>query len=575
MPDLALNSAEWPAEIPTLVEAALDSQREGSIVFGPDLRVLHATGRLEALLGLNRHQLTRDSDFLRAVGESAGLDSASERLLVSRLRQAVDAAETDNSPVSLFRIDGSLTINVDIRRIGRQCWIAVFEDITSQRENESNLLNRSLQDVLTGLGNRAHFSRALSSALTGGLDCAAAILLIDLDHFKEVNDNLGHPVGDSLLSLVGQRIQSVVRESDVVARLGGDEFAVLAIEDPDPTEAGALAERLIDLLHRTCLIGGHVVNVGASIGIAIAPRDGQTPDKLLQNADLALYEAKARGRNRFRFFDFSMEERSKRRRDMELDLRKALPLAQIEVYYKPLVDVTTGLLLAFDALVRWRHPVRGLLEWDSFSNLSDELGLTVQIYDWVLRAALRVAATWPSSVGVSVGVTSGQFEKRHLVTTVTTALRSASVAGSRLEIAITEEILWRNEESVLAVLRELRALGVRVGMDKFGSGYASLRQLSIFPFDRVIIDRAVLADDLGNARHRAIVRVIASLGASLGISTIVEGIETPADLARIRSEGCDEVQGYMPGKSLSESELPAMIAALKPSGAMPAKPAVI
>jgi diguanylate cyclase (GGDEF)-like protein len=575
MPELALDAAEWPAEIPTVVEAALDSQREGSIVFGPDLRVLHSTSRVAALLGLNRHQLTRGSDLLRAVGMSVALDGASAKLLISRLLRAVDSRETDNSAVSLFRIDGSLTVDVDIRRIGHQCWIAAFEDITSQRRNESNLLNLSLQDTLTGLGNRARFNRVSSAALTGKPDCAAAILLIDLDHFKEVNDSLGHPVGDSLLRLVGQRLQSAVRESDVVARLGGDEFAVLAIETPYPAEVGALAERLIGLLRRTCLIGGHVVNVGASIGIALAPGDGQDPDKLLQNADLALYEAKASGRNRFRFFDISMEERSRQRRDLEFDLRKALPLAQIEVYYKPLVDVTTGLLLGFDALLRWRHPVRGLLEWDSFSNLSDELGLTVQIYDWVLRAALRVAATWPDTVGVSVSVTSGQFENRHLVTAVNIALHAASVEGSRLEIANTEDIFWRNEESVLAVLRELRALGVRVGMDKFGSGYASLRQLSIFPFDRVIIDRAVLADDQGNARHRAIVRAIASLGASLGISTIVEGIETPADLARIRSEGCVNVRGYMPGKSLSASELPAIIAALNPSGAMPAIPAYL
>ena len=572
MPELAADSTEWPAEIPTLVAAALDSPQAGSIVFGPDLRVLHGTGRLETLLGLGRRQLAPGAELLRSLDMSTELDGDSRKLLESLLRQAVDSPGADDSPISLLRIDGSRSATVEIRRIGRQCWIALFEDVTSQSDAESNLLNLSLQDALTGLGNRARFEKSLALALNGNPESGAALLLIDLDRFKEVNDTMGHPVGDALLRLVGQRLQSAVRESDALARLGGDEFAVLVIKDPIPAALTVLAVRLVDLLQRTYLIRGQVIHVGASVGIAIAPQDGDTPESLMQRADLALYQAKASGRNRFQFFEASMEERSQNRRTLELELRKALPLGQLEPYYKPRVDVATNSLLAFDAVVRWRHPTRGLLEWDSFSGISDELGLTVQIFDWVLRAALREAAKWPDSINVSVGAAPGQFEGGHLVKSARLALSAARVAGSRLEIAITEDILWRNEQSVLAVLHELRKIGVKVAMDRFGSGYASLRQLSIFPFDRVNIDRALLADHFGNARHRAIVRAIASLGASLGISTIVEGIETPAELTRIRSEGCDSVQGYLPGRGVAASELPAMIAALDPAGVIPGSP---
>jgi len=572
MPELAADSTEWPAEIPTLVAGALDSPRAGCIVFGPDLRVLHGTGRLETLLGLGRHQLAPGAELLRSLEMSTELDGDSRKRLGSLLRRAVDGTETDDAPISLRQTDGSRTATVEIRRIGRQCWIAIFEDVTSQRDTESNLLKLSLQDALTGLGNRVRFEKSLALALNGKPETRAALILIDLDRFKDVNDTMGHPVGDALLHLVGQRLQSAVRESDAVARLGGDEFAVLVVQDPLPASVTLLAGRVVDLLQRTYLIGGQVVNVGASAGIAIAPQDGDTPESLMQHADLALYQAKANGRSQFQFFESWMEERSQNRRTLELDLRKALPLGQIETYYRPRVDVATMSLLAFEAVIRWRHPTRGLLEWDSFSGISDELGLTVRIVDWVLRAAVRESAKWPDRINVSVSAVPGQFEDGNLVKAVKLALSAGHVAGSRLEIAITEDILWRNEQSVLAVLHELRKIGVKVGMDRFGSGYASLRQLSIFPFDRVNIDAALMDDHLGNARHRAIVRAIASLGASLGISTIVEGIETSEELTRIRSEGCDSVQGYLPGESVAASEIPALIAAFDPAGVIPGPP---
>jgi diguanylate cyclase (GGDEF)-like protein len=453
---------------------------------------------------------------------------------------------------------------VETRRIGTACWIAIFEDVTTQRENESNLLSLATRDPLTGLANRARFAADLETALTASAP-QLAILLLDLDRFKDVNDTLGHPAGDALLCLVSQRLQSAVRESDLLARLGGDEFAILIVKDPLPDKLSRVAARVVDLIQRTYLIGGQVVNIGTSLGIAIAPRDGSAAERLMKCADLALYQAKSAGRNRFQFFEPSMEERSQTRRNLELDLRKALPLRQIEVHYKPRVDLETKSLRGFRAEIVWRHPVRGLMEWEEFGSLSDDLGLTVQIYDWAIRTALRDSLKWPASIAVSVAACTGQFEKEHLVQSVKNALQAAQAQGSRLEISITEDILWRNEQNVLTVLHRLRALGVKVAMDNFGIGYASLRQLAIFPFDRVNIDSSLLADRSGNARHQAIVKAIAALGASLGVSTIVEGIETSADLDRIHSEGCESVHGYLPGKSVSADELPALIASLSPA----------
>ncbi len=562
MPELNPSFAEWPSEIPTLVAAALDSTRAGSIIFGPDLQVLHATGRLEPLLGLEPHHLTLGATLLKSIEISSALDLASRNLLSSQLQHAVNFPDAASNPISLFRTDGSRTITVETRRIGTACWIAIFEDVTAQRANESNLLILARRDPLTGLANRARFAEDLAAALARGKPPELAILAIDLDRFKDVNDTLGHAAGDALLRLVSQRLQSAVRSSDLVARQGGDEFAILITSDPLPGKLSLLAARVVDLIQRTYLINGQVVNIGTSLGIAIAPKDGSTAERLLQCADLALYQAKSAGRNRFQFFDPSMEERSQNRRNLELDLRKALPLRQLQVRYKPRVDLETKSLQGLEAAIVWQHPVRGPMEWEEFGRLSDELGLTVQIYDWAMRTGLRDSVRWPGSIVVSVSACAGQFEKGHLFQAVKNALQASQAPGSRLEISITEDILWRNEQSVLAELHQLRTLGVKVAMDHFGVGYASLRQLSIFPFDRVNIDRSLLADRTGNARHQAIVQAIAALGASLGVSTIVEGIETSADLDQIRSEGCESVHGCLPGRSVSAGELPALIASL-------------
>jgi diguanylate cyclase (GGDEF)-like protein len=390
--------------------------------------------------------------------------------------------------------------------------------------------------------------------------------MLDLDRFKAVNDTLGHLAGDNLLRLIGQRLQSLVRESEVAARMGGDEFCLFIPAAPPAPELARRARLIIELLQRTCLVDGHVINVGASVGIAIAPQDGETPGRLLQSADLALYQAKESGGARFLFFDPSMETRAEERRNLEFDLRKALPLRQLEVHYKPRVDIATKCLLGFQALVRWRHPTRGLMEWAEFEALSDHIGLTVRIGDWTLRTVCRDAAPWPDHICVSVVTHSVQFENGHLITAVKGLMAATPVAAGKLEITITEEMLLTNEEALLARLNELRNLGVKIGMDGFGTGYASLRQLASFPFDRVNINSALIDDGSGNPRYRAIVRAITSLGSSLGISTMAEGIGTAAELDRIHSDGCATLQGYMSARGVPASELPELIASLGANG---------
>lgn len=555
-----LESDTWPDEISPLVAAALNTRRSASVVFGPDLCVLYASAMLGPLLGLESEDLARGAALSSVIEKSLAIDDASRAQLAMRLKAATIGEGIGNSPGNLTSVDGSRSIRVETRSIGQYCWMSTFEDITEQRETESHLLNLASHDPLTGLGNRVYFQQRLAAALAKDPDAGPAVLLVDLDRFKAVNDTLGHLAGDTLLRLIADRLQSVVRDSDVIARMGGDEFAMLMIRAPAPDQLAARAALIVDLLQRTCLVGGQVANVGASIGIAIGPGDGRTAETLMQNADLALYQAKASGRSMFVLFDSGMVDRAQARRSIELDLKKALPLRQLEVHYKTQVDIETHVLLGLQAVVRWRHPVRGLMEWSEFSSLSDQLGLTEQISDWTLRTVYRDAATWPAAIVVSVSASPSQFRNRHLVAALTRILASSPDAGSRLEIAITEGTLLQNEDTVMAILTELRSIGVKIAMDGFGTGYASLRQLASFPFDRININRALLANSSGDIRQRAIVRAIASLGASLGISTVAEGIETAAELDRIHSDGCGSLHGYLPSEGVLPGELPALFA---------------
>jgi diguanylate cyclase (GGDEF)-like protein len=410
---------------------------------------------------------------------------------------------------------------------------------------------RAPGDTLTGLADRALFADRLAAMLgrprgrsrrrpaAAEQPGSLAVLLIDLDRFKAVNDTLGHAAGDALLRAVGGRLRAALRKEDIAARLGGDEFAVLLAPPATTESTSAIAERLAELLARPYLVDGGVATVGASIGAALlVPGEEGESDLLLRRADLAMYQAKNDGRGRFRLFEPAMQERAEARRKLEADLRAALALGQFELHYQPQINLATHRLTGFEALIRWRHPLRGMVPADSFIALAEELHLLPTIGEWVVRTACGDAVGWPGSPTVGVNVAAQQFENGWLVPSVAAALQASGLQAARLELEVTETALLRNGSVAIEQLVALKALGVKISLDDFGTGYSSLTQLRSFAFDRVKIDRSFAGDP-------AVARAVAALGTSLGMRTTAEGVETAEQLNRLRAEGCTEAQGFL------------------------------
>jgi diguanylate cyclase (GGDEF)-like protein len=440
-------------------------------------------------------------------------------------------------------------------------YVATHEDVTEAIQAEARIAHMAHHDALTGLPNRSLLRERMEEGLArvrrGG---ALAVLCLDLDHFKAVNDTLGHPVGDALLKAATKRLRDCVRETDTVARLGGDEFTILqAIERPE--QAGALARRVIETLREPFEIEGHQVVIGTSVGVTYAPTDGLDPDVLLRNADMALYLAKADGRGTCRFFEPAMDARLQERRRLELDLRRALTASEFELHYQPVVDAQSSRVVGFEALLRWNHPERGQVSPTEFIPLAEEIGLIVPLGEWVLREACREAAAWPHGVKVAVNLSPVQFRSPALLHAVVSALAASGLSPLRLELEITESVLLHDSAATLALLHQLRELGVRIAMDDFGTGYSSLSYLRSFPFDKIKIDRSFVRELGDKADCLAIVRAVAGLGASLGITTTAEGVETPEQLARVREQGCTEVQGYLFSRPRPASEVRGLLAA--------------
>lgn len=456
-----------------------------------------------------------------------------ERLTFEAIRPAV-TLEIKISPVT--RPDGS---GLD--------WTVMLEDVTARRAAESDAAERARVDPLTGLPNRLRLRERLEAALTqisaGHETCA--VLLIDLDRFKPVNDTLGHAIGDALLAKVADRLRASLRPSDTVARIGGDEFVIVQGPISGVEEARALARRLVDLIGRTYMIEGHLLTIGASIGIALAPQDGADADRLLKCADLALYRVKLEGRGAFQFFEAEMDARMQMRRRLELDLRQALGRREFVLHYQPQVSLESDRVTGCEALLRWRHPERGMISPADFIPLAEEIGLIVPIGEWVIRQACRDAATWPDAICVAVNVSPAQFKGDRLLEVIVSALASSGLPGNRLEIEITEGVLLQENARTLNLLHRVRALGVRVSMDDFGTGYSSLSYLRSFPFDRIKIDRSFVADMTRKTDGDAVIRAIAGLGRSLGMTTVAEGVETSDQMRRVRAEGCTDVQGFL------------------------------
>jgi diguanylate cyclase (GGDEF)-like protein len=391
-------------------------------------------------------------------------------------------------------------------------------------------------------------------------------MCLDLDKFKQVNDTMGHPVGDGLLVAVADRLTACVRDVDTVARLGGDEFAIIQLGVRQPEDAQVLATRMIAAFRQPFEVGGHQIMSGISIGVTVAPGDSASYETLMRDADIALYLAKTEGRGTARFFEPGMDTRIHIRRLLELDLQGAITRNEFELYYQPLVSLITNKISGFEALLRWHHPVRGLVSPMDFIPVAEETGMIVAIGEWLLHTACFEAENWPADIGVSVNLSPVQFKKGDLFGTVQAALAASGLRPDRLELEITESVFLRDTVGTLAALHQLRAMGVGVALDDFGTGYSSLSYLHSFPFNKIKIDQSFVRDLTTNKESLSIVRAVIGLGKSLGIKTTAEGVETLDQLNRLRDKGCDEVQGYFFSRPRPASEVPALIEKLQQLG---------
>ena len=477
------------------------------------------------------------------------------------LSQILDAAtgtqatwkhrKADGTPIDVALFSRLLTYE------GRAAALIAAIDITERKRAEARVAFMAHHDALTALPNRV-LLRLRMEEMLGRLRRngeSLATLCIDLDNFKTVNDTLGHPLGDLLLQAVADRLRAAVREQDIVARLGGDEFAILLAGAAGADEVGVFAQRALAAIGEPYDLEGHHVCVGASIGIAVAPGDGVDANRLLKNADMALYRAKGEGRNTFRFFEPEMDARAQARRRLEVDLRRALATSEFELHYQPLVDLASGAITGFEALLRWPHATRGMTPPAEFIPIAEETGLIGQLGAFVLRKACADAVLWPDDVKIAVNLSPLQFRTGNLLQTVMDTLKETGLSPRRLEPEITETLLLERSEAVLATLHALRALGVRISMDDFGTGYSSLSYLRSFPFDKIKIDRSFVNGLKTQADSQAIVRAIVSLGSSLGITITAEGVETESDLACLKAEGCNEGQGFLFAKAQPQREV--------------------
>jgi diguanylate cyclase (GGDEF)-like protein len=439
-------------------------------------------------------------------------------------------------------------------------WVATQEDITERIHAEKQIAHLAHYDALTDLPNRVLFHEQLQRELERTKRGEQlALLYIDIDEFKSVNDSLGHPVGDELLKTVASRLRSCVRETDFVARLGGDEFAVVQTGVEQPGDVMNLVKRIYEAIRKPAECLGHQVTTDASIGIALAPNDGTDLDQLLRSADLAMYGAKAEGRRTYRYFEPEMDARVKARRTLEMDIREAIAYSAFELHYQPVVNLLSNEIVGCEALLRWNHPLRGMISPAEFIPIAEETGLICEIGDWVLATACAQATTWPSSVKVAVNVSPVQLRGHAFSLKVAHVLATTGLSADRLELEITEAVLIRDDEAALTMLQHLRAIGVRIVLDDFGTGYSSLSYLRRFPFDKIKIDRCFINDIAGAEGSSSIVQAVINIAMARNMMTTAEGVETQEQKERLRELGCTEMQGYLFSRARPVAEIRALL----------------
>jgi diguanylate cyclase (GGDEF)-like protein len=531
---------------------AVSNMRQGMCMFDAERKLVFSNPQYADMYNIPRERIHPGMPLDEVLEERAAAGNrpvdGKDAFVAKRLEKV-----GDNKPAAfVVELENGRAISILHQPLQGGGWVATHWDITDERRSEARMRHLARHDALTDLPNRIllreHMEDLNSRAERGEI---MAVLCVDLDHFKTVNDTLGHAIGDELLKAVAARLRAHLRETDICARLGGDEFAILHGPLARPQDASSLAARLVDAIAEPFRVQDHQVVIGASIGIAVAPNDGCEAEALLKAADLACYGTKRSGRGTYHFFEKSMDDAVRKRRQLELGLHTALSRDELSLAYQPIFELHTGGISGVEALLRWTHPEHGDISPDEFISVAEETGLIGRIGEWVLRRACASAAVWPSHVRIAVNLSAVQFKASdHLTDTVVSALANSGLNPQRLELEITESVLLFHIDGVLKTLHQLQALGVRICMDDFGTGYSSLSYLRAFPFNKIKIDRSFVQDSTNSDDGSAIISAVVGLGRTLGMSVTAEGVETPEQLRLVKRQGCDEAQGFLFGRPL-------------------------
>lgn len=544
-----LEQQELIETLNTRFEIALNHMSRGLSMFDADLNLVVCNQRFRNMYGL-QPALCEPGVSLYALVEARAdtevLPADKRKRYIERwyARHREIILSRKRTDIEIEMMNGR-TVAVTYEPLRDGGCVAVHEDITQKRRRDEKINRLARQDSLTGVGNRFYFRERLASLCEAvGPSSGLAVHLIDLDRFKDVNDTLGHAAGDVLLRLVALRIQQVLRSEDLVARLGGDEFAVIQTNVRSVSDTGPVAQRLIESLAAPFQVQGQQVQIGASVGVALFPRDGSGPDDVIKKADIALYRAKDDGRGCAVSFRTELESELHSRHQLGVDLRHAIRESQFELHYQPIVSLDGGGIVGCEALMRWRHPLKGFIPPDAFIPVAEDLGLIGVLGEWGLKTACAEAAKWPGDTKVAVNLSPTQFRSCDLAAVTQEALDASGLCASRLEFEVTERLLLRDTADNSATLHKLREMGVRIALDDFGTGYASLSYLLSFPFDKIKIDRMFVRNIAEQRSSGAIVGAITNLARSMGVKTVAEGVEEKPQLDAIGALGCDEAQGY-------------------------------
>ncbi|MGI9426125.1 MAG: putative bifunctional diguanylate cyclase/phosphodiesterase [Hyphomicrobiaceae bacterium] len=542
-------------------DTAITNMPHGMLMFDQKGFILVANQRVAPILKLRSDVDLKGWSTKRLIRHcvKAGIVSIED---AKSITEHLESGKLDAADEFIVESGGDLTLAITLQPMREGGGVAVIQDISERRLAEQTINRMAHYDTLTGLPNRHSFNNRLRQAfLRDDVSERCALLFVDLDNFKQVNDTLGHSCGDMLLQRVSERLQDLLRESDMPARFGGDEFVILQSHMNAPTDASALANRVINELSRPYRIGSNEVVLGASVGIAKLGIDGDNPEKVLKNADVALYAAKAAGKKTYRFFEPEMDARAQARRSLELDLREAIEQDQFEMFYQPIIDLKTGDINTCEALVRWHHPKRGLVSPAEFIPVAEETGAILDIGRMALEKACVDCLEWPEDITVAVNISPVQFGREDVTDVIVRALKKTGLSASRLGIEITETALVEDTSAVRGVLQRLQAAGVAVALDDFGTGYSSLSYLHSLPLNKVKIDRAFLEGVTSHRRSRILLSGITRLSADLGLKVTVEGIETEDQLALVKQEDfIHDAQGYLFSRPVPPKEIKAVIA---------------